>query len=237
MDLKNWPEFLSNVKLDIFLNNLNSNLTKVNFEVDKKINFNSKFKIVMKGEQSNYDFPDKDFCHFADFPFNKLIIPYFFTPNKTCSCTILWTSKYFNKFPAEIEFGATTDSDCKNKSSKCDFKSLKETCNNLNKQKLEKLQTESNFFDFSPFTYGLVAIVALILCVIIMSVVLGKYATRPKERVVSRRRSRQSDDLEMSSINTGLIEPNVQTKSTNTSQNSRPGTNLKKKSRKWRFET
>ena len=65
-------------------------MKKINFFYAEKFLCNFFF---LKG--NSYDYPQKDFCLFKDFPHNKLVMPIIKTKqNLECSCTLMWLLKY-----------------------------------------------------------------------------------------------------------------------------------------------
>jgi hypothetical protein len=104
-----WTRYLNFYKSTRNLSDLVKMNNSANSEMDDYIS-NSLVTIVIDNRRNDdlypieyfpfigYEFPDADFCIFADFPHEKLVIMQLFNPLSECSCTILWVFKYLSLY-------------------------------------------------------------------------------------------------------------------------------------------
>ena len=138
-ELLNFHEFIAinannswlkniNLRVQVDLNNMN--------EVNS--NKNKLLELYLTDLYRVYNYPNKDFCLFKDFPHNRLVVPIIKTKdNLECSCTLLWLLKYKDIYEVDGANPINTDSVSKCISNPnfdqmvkdCDFDSRIKQCN------------------------------------------------------------------------------------------------------------
>jgi hypothetical protein len=89
-----------------WLNSLNSDVIKIDYNMDKYVKKGFILSIFQTfSNVTYYDFPDRDFCYFKDFPHQRLVLPKL-KPNykSSCSCTELFLIQYSIKSITFIEY-------------------------------------------------------------------------------------------------------------------------------------
>lgn len=201
LKLSNWNELVERGNLGNFFRHLNANPQIVNFEDSKtKVDLKSKITIFLDGASGNYEFPDTDFCKFVDFPFDLLVRPLIFTPTNNCTCTVKFLNKYAPKYPNDQDYARSAGSEC-GKRNDCDLRQLELQCRTDLNNKQEKLSDGRVIRKgLNGLTIGLISTSVVVLIVIILGIVYRRRRTNVR-RSVTRRRSKQSDNFEMSTNN------------------------------------
>ena len=201
LKLSNWNELVERVNLGNFFRHLNANPQIVNFEDPKtKVDLKNKITIFLDGTAGNYEFPDTDFCKFVDFPFDLLVRPLVFTPTNNCTCTIKFLNKYAQKYMNDQDYTRSAGNEC-GKRTDCDLRQLELKCRSELNNKQEKLSdTRVIRKGLNGLTIGLISISVVVLVVIILGIIYRRRRTNVR-RSVTRRRSKQSDNFEMSTNN------------------------------------
>ena len=120
-----------------WIRNLNYGV-KVNLSDPEDVNNNKDKQLILELKDLNkkYDYPEKDFCNFQDYPHERLVFPLIETKdNLECTCTLMWLIKNKNLFSQIIEFLNTSSvSNCLQNPkfdsiiSECEFNKKIEAC-------------------------------------------------------------------------------------------------------------
>lgn len=140
----NWNEFLL-VNVDSKwmsgLNaNMNANLTDPSVFKDPK-----RFLMYLGYSNDTYDYPEEDFCYFADFPHHRLILPIVnFAYADRCTCTLISILQYSKFYSVNSDFSNSIGNQ------KCMNSNYNETIRNCdlearyNKCKSDSIYTNEN---------------------------------------------------------------------------------------------
>jgi hypothetical protein len=188
LDITNMRSFMHRNGIE-WIRSINSNLS-VDFSDQNQIrdNLNQTFWLFLSNRlskssnfslNSEYQYPDEDFCLFCKFPHEKLIVPVIEIASlRNCSCTILWLLQYVPLYFANsIEYFETSVRiECF--SSETEFNSSIEACNfaqkilncQLNQPKFVKnYDYKTNLdvhYDFFLYQYIFSVLLAPVFCLL-----------------------------------------------------------------------
>lgn len=207
LQLSNWKDFIYRVNLRTFLRNLKSNPPTVDWnDATRKPDLKNKITLIMDGRTSRYDFDNEDFCRFVDFPFDsQLIRPLIWTREKKCTCLIKWLGQNDKHYPADNEYGMSTNSVCDTLN--CTSTDLDKTkcLSQLSRQ--QRLAAESASTKLSPVVIALIACACVLVVVFVIGIVYIRFKSSQSNTCqggigqARRRGSKMSDTLEMSAAN------------------------------------
>lgn len=123
--------------------------------------------IELKDEKGVYEYPEKDFCLFKDFPHSRLVYPIISTNLElNCTCTLLWLIQHWKYSNRNIKTNSVQN--CFKKTSisfnlmvlNCNFEYRLKSCNinstlELSKPSSHSLSTDSLLFYFSNASSGM----------------------------------------------------------------------------------
>lgn len=95
LSLYNFESFIRNQDL-AWMRHLNGEISvRMDNETELDENKQNHMELELTDESRIYDYPDRDFCMFRNFPHSKLVFPVIKTaPGLNCSCTLLWLLKH-----------------------------------------------------------------------------------------------------------------------------------------------
>lgn len=208
VNLNNWKTFLYKNDSLGFVKGLNAQVAPVNLDANttKSSDLKQRLYVYLDGRgaanETSYQFSDSDFCLFVNFPIDRLIVPYVFTNDLKCSCTIKWLNRYMDKFPFDFYYGASTSALCIDVS--CDFNQLKSTCKNLKPDTVDWNDAGQNGDNTSTgqkpagLSKGIIALI-VILCVLAVVALVAIVLVR---NYLKARRLRREQTIEMGSFAT-----------------------------------
>lgn len=96
---KNWPTFLDVNWNVAWMAGLNFNITR-NLSSANPFTTPNRFDLYLGASNDSYDYPEQDFCYFADFPHYRNILAIVnFEHKGECTCTLMSIIRYSWRFP------------------------------------------------------------------------------------------------------------------------------------------
>lgn len=190
-ELYNFDEFVKLNAKNEWIKYINSNVTAdLN---DENVNFLNSYKLflelVLTDLKKTYNYPEKDFCLFKNFPHNRLVFPVIRSKdNLECTCTLMWLLKYKRIYQAENENPMDTSSvhNClahpnfDQMIEDCNFEQkLKDCANSLDGDDNDK---ENNGLMISTIVLGIAAFVFAILFILTIYFFKFKRRNSPKQQ-------------------------------------------------------
>jgi hypothetical protein len=174
LEVYNFNEVINSSKN--WLSSLNSDL---NINLSDMNDFNNHkdrlFKLHLTDLNKTYEFPEKDFCLFKDFPHEKLILPIINTQdNLPCSCSLLWLlqhKKLYDSMNGENLMNTPSTRACFSLTNfddvidACDFEEKVESCYEKSKDNIIKVSYLYYLFVvfLSATTFALVIVIMVVL--------------------------------------------------------------------------
>lgn len=104
----NWAQFLEDNHNTQWMYGLNFR-TRINLTNSSDFSSKNRFFLYLGRTNDTYDYPEKDFCYFADFPHFRAIqavVNFYFRGE--CSCTLYNIIRYSMFYPSEYDFTQST---------------------------------------------------------------------------------------------------------------------------------
>lgn len=159
-----WIEYLNyNAKYDLDRLNHNISRAEIEFILSRILALN--FVIPPNELADSYLFPyigyyfeDRDFCLFARFPHNQLVVPHIqiYSKQLNCSCTLVWLLKYTSKFYPYYNLTSTNEYYMMDEDNLCNYENNKafndayQACdfeNRLSKCQFQVVNYHDAYFD------------------------------------------------------------------------------------------